>query len=68
MINVRMGEKEVCYGMKEEEKKVEVGLKMGWDGWELDSLAGLDDDGSYDKSSVIAGDPQETRQLTRLNQ
>ena len=37
-------------------------------GWELDSLAGLDDDGSYDKSSVIAGDPQQTRQLTRLNQ
>lgn len=32
MINVRMGKKEVCYEMKEEEMKVEVGLKMGWDG------------------------------------
>lgn len=30
VINVRI--KEECYGMKEEEKKVEVGLKMGWDG------------------------------------
>jgi hypothetical protein len=53
------------YVMKEEEKKVEVGLEMGWDG---SLIAGLDDDGSYDKSSVIAGDPPETRQLTPLNQ
>lgn len=52
------------YVMKEKEK-VKVGLEMGWDG---SLIAGLDDDGSYDKSSVIAGDPPETRQLTRLNQ